>query len=151
MLVSQAPRRAGTEMQSPVFQVGKLASRQVDMCSLSSGVTSSSLIYLQDSNRCFLVDSGASISVFPAPPTKTVSGVKLLTATGNTGSCSGSRSIPLKFSSPNFEWIFQLAPVSVPILGADFLLYHRLVVDVANQKVSSSSSSTPCVLDASTS
>ena len=37
-----------------------------------------------------------------------------------------------------FEWLFQLAPVSVPILGADSLHHHNLLLDVANQKVFSS-------------
>ena len=83
-------------MQSPVFLVGKLVSRQVDAFSLPAGSSSSSLLYLLDSlsNRRFLVDSGASISVFPAPPTTTTSSVKLLTADGATVSCSGSRIIP---------------------------------------------------------
>ena len=126
-------------MQSPMFLVGKLAVRQVDTFSLPAGSSSSSLIYsyLHDSlsNRRFLMDSGASISVFPGPPTTSASGVKLLTADGSTVSCSGSRVIPLNFGSSSFEWVFQLAPVSVPILGADFLLHHHLLVDVAGKKV----------------
>ena len=71
-------------MQSPMFLVGKLDGRQVDTFALPAGVTSSSLIYLHDllSKRFFLVDSGASISVFPAPPAKIVSGIKLVTAAG---------------------------------------------------------------------
>ena len=137
-------------MQGPVFLVGKLATRQVDAFSLPAGSSSSSLLYLHDSlsNRRFLVDSGASISVFPAPPSTTVSGVKLLTADGSTVSCSGSRIIPLKFGSSSFQWLFQLAPVAVPILGADFLLHHQLLVDVAGRRVFKESPSSSCVLDA---
>ena len=156
MLVSQKTRRQGREVQGPLLLVGKLVDRQEDTFSLPAGSTTSSLIYLLDSlsNRRFLVDTGASISVFPAPPTSTVSAVKLITADGSTVSCSGSRLIPLRFGSTRFEWIFQLAPVSIPILGADFLLHHRLVVDLVNQKVFNNSSAltadgTPCVLEAS--
>ena len=75
--------------------VGKLEHRQEDALSLPAGSTGSALIYLHDvlSNRRFLVDTGASISVFPAPASSTSSGVQLLTANGSTLSCSGSRII----------------------------------------------------------
>ena len=43
--------------------------------------------------------------------------------------------IPLQFDSHRFDWPFQLAPVSLPILGADFLRHHCLLLDVANQRV----------------
>ena len=66
------------------------------------------------------------------------SGVKLLTAVGSLLSCSGSRIIPLYFCTCRFEWLFQLAPVSIPILGVDFLRHHNLFLDLANQKVFSS-------------
>ena len=62
------------------------------------------------------MDSSASVSVFPA----------------HFGSCS-------------FEWLFQLAPVSVPILEVDFLPHHNLLLDVANQKVFSNSSPSLCL------
>ena len=50
--------------------------------------TGSSLVYLEDkSTSCwFLVDSGASVSVFPAPPVPFSSGFKLLTADGSFSS-----------------------------------------------------------------
>ena len=82
------------------------------------------------SNRNLLVDSEASVSVFPAPASSSGSGIHLVTANGSTMTCSGSRIIPLLFSSKHFHWIIQLAPVSIPILGADFLRHHHLLVDV---------------------
>ena len=91
------------------------------------------------SNREFLVDSGASVSVFPGPKSTSVDGVCLLTADGSPIVCSGSRIIPLSFSSGSgakvYSWNFQLAPVSVPLLGADFLQYFNLLVDIKGQKV----------------
>ena len=45
--------------------------------------------------------------------------------------CSGTKIIPLQFGSKHFQWTFQLNQVSVPILGADFLSYPHLLVDVA--------------------
>ena len=102
-----------------MFLVGKLIGRQVDAFSLPVGSTSSSLVFLQDklSSRRFLVDSGASVSSF------------------------------LLQSSCNFDRIFQLAQVSVPILGADFLRHHNFMLKVANQKVlSNSSPGSPVIL-----
>ena len=99
--------------------------------------SSSSLLYLKDtlSSRNFLVDSGASVSVFPAPASSSSSGIRLVTANGSAMTCSGSRIIPLQFGSKRFQWTFQLAPVSVPILGADFLRHHHLLVDVAGGRL----------------
>ena len=45
--------------------------------------------------------------------------------------CSGSRIIPLQSGFKRFQWTFKLAPVSVPILGADFLRHHHLLVNLA--------------------
>ena len=69
-------------MQSTVFPVGKLSAQQEDAFTLPAGSTGSSLVYLQDklSSRRFLVDFGASVSVFSAPTSSSTSGVKLLTA-----------------------------------------------------------------------
>ena len=129
-----------------MFLVGKLVFRQEDVRTLPAGPsTSSPLIYLQDSlsSRRFLIDSGASVSVFPDPGSSGGdSGVKLLTADSSSLSCSGSRVIPLRFGSHRFEWPFQLAPVAVPILGADFLKHYNLLLDVSNQRVFSADSST---------
>ena len=86
----------------------------------------SNLVFLLDSlsRRKFLVDTGASVSVFPqttATASSRASSVCLLTAGGAL----------LQFGSRRFSWSFQLAPVSVPILGSDFLSHHALLVDVA--------------------
>ena len=53
--------------------------------------------------------------------------------------CSGSRIIPLRFScgtgSKIYTWNFQLALVSVPLLGSDFLEHFNLLVDIKGGKV----------------
>ena len=61
---------------------------------------SPTLLFVQDvlSGREFLIDSGASVSVFPGPRSSSVDGIHLLTANGLSMFCSGSRLIPLKFS-----------------------------------------------------
>ena len=100
-----------------------------------------SLLFVRDilSGREFLVDSGASVSVFPGPSSSSGDGFRLLTADGSPIFCSGSRLIPLRFScgsrSRVYTWEFQLAPVSVPLLGADFLKHFNLMVDVKGRKL----------------
>ena len=47
--------------------------------------------------------------------------------------CAGV--IPLRIGSRHFSWSFQLGPVTVPILGSDFLRHHALLVDVARARV----------------
>ena len=53
--------------------------------------------------------------------------------------CSGSCIIPLRFScgsgSNVYSWNFQLAPVSVLLLGADFLKHFNLLVDIKGRRV----------------
>ena len=56
-----------------MFLAGKLVYLQEDVHTLPAGLsTLSPLIYLQDSlsSRRFLIDSGASVSVFPDPQEK---------------------------------------------------------------------------------
>ena len=115
----------------------------MDAFSLPVGSICSSLIFLQDElfGCQFLIETRAS--VFPAPASFASSSVRLLTADGSLLFCFGSRIIPLRFGS----WLFQLAPVSFPILGADFLQHHDLSVSVSslptNGSVVSLSSSLP--------
>ena len=53
--------------------------------------------------------------------------------------CSGTRLIPLRFSCGSgtkvYNWNFQLAPVSFPLLGADFLEHFNLLVDIKGRKL----------------
>ena len=53
--------------------------------------------------------------------------------------CSGTRIIPLRFGLKSFDWKFHLAPVSTPIIGADFLRHNHLLVDIAGGRVLESS------------
>ena len=134
-----------------MFHVGKLAFRQVEipiqpagfpsLASAPEEFCSSSLIFLEDIlfDREFLVDSGTSESVFPGPKASSDDKVCLLTADGSPMIRSGSCIIPLQFScgsgSKVYTWNFQLAQVSVPLLGADFLQHFNLLVDIKGHKV----------------
>ena len=140
-LTSSSVQRSS--LSSSLLIVSKLEHRQVDAFSLPAGSRHSSLIFLQDelSGRHFLVGTGASVSLVHATTSSTASSERLLTADGYTVSSSGSRIIPLHFGSWNCAWLFHLSPVSVPILGADFLQHL-----VKSQKVFSSSSSDGSVI-----
>ena len=134
-----------------MFHVGKLAVWQVEtpvqpagsppVASAPEEFCSSSLIFLKNilSDREFLVDSGASVLVLPGPKSLSVDGVRLLTAEGLPMLCSGTCIIPLSFSwgsiSKVYTLNFQLAPVSVPLLGADFLENFNLLVNIKGGKV----------------
>jgi hypothetical protein len=80
------------------------------------------LIFLLDSknNFKFLVDSGASLSIFPhsslAPPT----GPHLVGANGKQIPAWGFRRHTVCFSGQIFEFDFLLAAVATPLLGMDF-------------------------------
>ena len=121
-------------MDSSVQPAGPyVAASQEELCSPT-------LLFVQDllSGRDFLVDSGASVSVFPGPRSSSVDGIKLLTADGLSMFCSNSRLVPLRFScgsgSKVYTWNFQLAPVSMPLLGADLLSHFNLLVDIRGRK-----------------
>jgi len=122
--------------------LGKRVVRQETLQALPAG----NLIYLRDSlsSRKFLVDSGASVSVFPDHSSPLhVPTLRLHTADGSLVPCKGQRTIPLKFGSSSYQWSFYLAPVQIPILGADFLRHFRLLVDVVGSRILDSSTLQP--------
>ena len=109
---------------------------------------SSPLLFLKNrlSSASFLVDTGASVSVFPHVPSSFStpgSGVQLKTADGTAMNTYGSRRLALQFGSRRFEWSFLLANVSMPILGSDFLRHNHLLVDVAGSRLLDSSTLEP--------
>ena len=106
------------------------------------GQNSTRLLYAWDrySGRRFLVDTGAEVSVFPATRREKhpqSQGATLTAANGSSIRTYGKRSIPLKFDHRHFKWTFTIAQVSQPLLGADFLRAHSLLVDIKGRHVSS--------------
>lgn len=98
------------------------------------------LLYIWDrhSGRRFLVDTGAEVSVLPPSSSDTRSsknGPPLTAANGSNIRTYGVRTIPLNFNSWRFKWIFTIADVSQPLLGADFLRAHSLLVDMKGKRL----------------
>ncbi|XP_064111277.1 uncharacterized protein LOC135218757 [Macrobrachium nipponense] len=102
--------------------------------------------YVQDSisGLRMLVDTGDKPSLFPssaedcsrAPDDPTV----LVAANGTPIRTYGTRAQTIAFLGRTYTWPFVLADVRIPLLGADFLAHHGLLVDMACQ----------CLLDTET-
>ena len=94
------------------------------------------------SGRQFLVDTGTLVSVFPislhngAPmPDNEPSSKSLIAANGSCIQTYGTLTLPLNFGNRAYSWKFTLADVSRPLLGADFLSHHDLLVDVSRKRL----------------
>lgn len=111
---------------------------------MAAGHNLNRLLYARDrvSRRHFLVDTGAEISVLPATRADKLSssqGAWLTAANGSSIRTFGKRTVSLQFNKRRFQWTFTVAEVSQPLLGADFLRAHSLLVDVKGQRLIDSS------------
>ena len=127
-----------TTLQIPGKLPGRLS------VAMAAGHNNNRLLYARDraSRRRFLVDTGAEISVIPATRADKLSsnqGAKLTAANGSCIRTFGKRKIPLQFNKRRFQWTFTVAEVSQPLLGADFLRAHSILVDIKGQRLIDSS------------
>ncbi|KAL1448829.1 hypothetical protein WDU94_000084 [Cyamophila willieti] len=87
----------------------------------------------------FLIDTGADLCVFPrsAVHGRRVKSVYVLSAANSTEIHTyGTMTLSLNLGLRRvFTWQFVVADVSKPIIGADFLHYHNLLVDLRNQRL----------------
>ena len=113
----------------------------------AAGLSPSRLFSVSDrsSGFRFLVDTGSEVSV--VPPThierKNRQDTFSLQAVNNTSIATyGVRSLSLDLGlRRTFRWVFIIADVKQPILGADFLRHFGLLVDVRQCKLSDSATS----------
>ncbi len=114
------------------MQLGKLACR-----GLVNAVSPGRLVHVVDqlSHRRFLVDTGASFSVYPHSSASPPHGPALAGAAGQPIPCWGEKRFQLSFNGRVFNWPFLLAAVQFPILGVDFLRYFGLLVDPAGDRL----------------
>ena len=119
-----------------MFGGGKLPSRRPKLSPLASGFVPSRL-YLKDelSDRSFLVDTVASVSVFPyrssAPPVD----CSLKSASGHRLHSWGQQMLPLMFDGRRYPMKFVMADCDTPILGMDFLLQYDALIDVPRRMI----------------
>ena len=99
----------------------------------------SKLLYVADKhNKCnYLIDTGAAVSVLPkscANRTLDAACLPLVAANNTTintyGNCRRVVEVGLK---REYAWTFIVADVKQPIIGADFLIHHSLLVDLKSR------------------
>ena len=84
-------------------------------------------------NIPFLIDTGADVSIIPATASDRMKKpISFLHAANGTGiPVYGERSLPIDFHlRRTFRWVFLVASVNQPIIGADFLAHFDLLVDL---------------------
>ena len=107
---------------------GKRLHRQQVKTTLAAGLKQGSrLFYIRDKNTgyLFLVDTGAQISVIPPDPRKNhqLSSFALQAANESRIEAYGEIALTLNLGlRRSFPWIFTIAQVKTPILGADFFV-----------------------------
>ena len=99
------------------------------------------LFYVTDctSGLRFLVDTGAEVSVIPPSVSDRTHHRNTLTlqAVNNTSIATYSnRLLTLNIGLRHaFQWVFIIADVKNPIIGADFLRHYSILVDVAHNRL----------------
>ena len=103
------------------------------------GLTTSRLIvYNKFDNLGFLIDTGSDLSVLPIPSQlkSSPAELKLYAANNTIISTYGTKRMLLDFGlRRRFEWTFIIAKVNRPIIGADFLKHHGLLVDIKRKRL----------------
>ena len=124
-----------------MFHVGKHPSQPL-MATGVAGSLPSRLFFITDrsTGAKFLIDTGAEVSVIPPSRTEWQhrQDSLMLQAANNTSITTyGQRSLTLDLGLRcTFHWIFVIANVRHPILGADFLRHYSLLVDMAHCQLS---------------
>ena len=109
-----------------------------------------SQLIIQDntSGLQFLIDTGAQVSVIPATwqdRRARSTGPSLQAANGTRISTFGTRDIVLKLGRHSYSARLVLADVRRPLLGADFLRTHGLLVDVRGRRLVQAETLSPIV------
>ena len=92
----------------------------------------------------YLIDSGAARSLIPR---RYVNGshkratFTMQAANGSPIPTYGKKELPLNYGPKRYIWKFVVADVFMPIIGADFLYYYSLAVDVRHRCLIPTSSS----------
>ena len=106
----------------------------------ATGSTPSRLFYVRDThtNTRFLIDTGSEVSAIPPSPAERRSpdALTLMAVNDTPIRTYGKRSLTLNLGlRKSLPWIFILADVQQPILGADFLRHFGLMVDMHTHKL----------------
>ena len=126
-------------MHPSLCLLGKREGQYVEATDVT-GLNSSRLFHITDrhSGLRFLIDTGAQVSVIPpSPADRNTPSTLTLQAVNNTRIRTyGTRSLSLNLGlRRTFRWVFVVADVANPILGADFLQHFSLVVDLRHRRL----------------
>ena len=142
MLVPPAVWGVSTEVQTTLhLQTAPKRPGQPLAATGAPGPNSCRLLHVTDSinHLKFLVDTGAQVSVLPPTPTDRVKKQEcfnLSAVNGTAIATYGTRSCTLDLGlRRTFRWIFILADVNKPLLGADFLEHFGLLVDLKQKRL----------------
>ena len=117
------------------YPSGKLVGQSVEAATVPGRILSR-LYYVTDRTTGvkFLVDTGAELSVIPRGTFQrdSLTGPTILqAANGSRIATYGQQSLTLDLGlRRSFPWIFTIADVKIPILGADFLAHFSLTIDM---------------------
>ena len=110
---------------------GKLAGQAAIAATAGHGPPGRLMLLVDSSSKLsFLVDTGAVFSVIPHSSSLPAEGPHITNASGTPIACWGSREQVVHVGGLSYKWIFLLAAVAFPILGADFLGNFDLLVDL---------------------
>lgn len=124
-----------------MFEIGKRSGQSLAATG-ATGLLPSRLFYVTDrpTGLRFLVDTGAEVSVIPPSRAERKHRQESfsLQAVNNTSIATfGKRSITLDLGlRRTFRWVFIIADVKSPVLGADFLRNYSLLVDMRRNRLS---------------
>ena len=127
---------AAHNCKSPSAKAGKRSGQSLAATS-ATGPQHSRLFHVTDrsTGTRFLVDTGAEVSVVPRKHRRENLSLQAVNNTSIT--TYGTRSLTLDFGlRRTFRWVFVVADVAFPILGADFLQYNNLLVDMRHKRLS---------------
>ena len=126
-----------------MFKSGKPAGQRITATS-SAGYQSSHLFYITDqsTNLRFLIDTSVEVSAVPRTRMQQkycCQGPSLQAVNSTTIATYGMRSLTLDLGLRcTFRWVYIIADISKPILGADFLKHYGLLVDMRLQRLTDS-------------
>ena len=125
-------------MQTTLLSGGKHPGQWLVLTGITTGLNDHShLFYIVDAchNLPFLIDTGTEVSIIPSTSADMNNHCPLTLQAVNISSISTfcTRSLTLNLGlRRTFHWVFVIAEVKTPILGADFLCYYGLLVDMGH-------------------
>lgn len=109
------------------------------------GVPNSSRLFIHDalSHLSYLIDTGADVSIIPPTRNERKQRLRpnerqfqLYAANGTPIETYGQKMLTMNLGlRRRFQWPFIVADVTKPIIGADFLEYHGLLVDLRKRRL----------------